>query len=381
MLISDSVPLIAGRHIPELDGVRGIAIALVLIFHCSSIAAPSTTSEHLYVAMANIGWIGVDLFFVLSGFLITAILLDSCDSRNYFSSFYMRRVLRIFPLYYASVALWTLAIWFSPSIPHELSHTVSTLSYWLYLQNWLPLVGISPLKGLIHFWSLAVEEQFYLIWPILIRFTVNRGRAQALCLVTALLALMLRAILVLLGAVEVAFYFTLSRIDALAIGAYVAVCFKCQGTLIPFRRSATFLFLLASMIVLLIMFQQQGFYNLNPLVLLLGVFPLGIVFGCFLIILLTRPGFGLLRVFFRNTVLQVFGRISYGIYVFHWPIMLTSRKLWPDFISDFWLRQILFLAFVTMCSMALAYVSFRYFESPILRQKSKLAPYNERDTV
>jgi peptidoglycan/LPS O-acetylase OafA/YrhL len=344
------------------------------VFHCSAIASPSTPLASLYVKVASIGWIGVDLFFVLSGFLITAILLDTSDTQNYFRSFYIRRILRIFPLYYVSIALWTLAAWLSPSNRAESDHAVSTLSYWLYMQNWLPIFGISPPKFLIHFWSLAVEEQFYLIWPILIRFAATRGGAHILCLITVLVAVLLRTVLVLLDATEVAFYFTLSRMDALAIGAFVAVCFKLQGTLARFRRSGVVLFFTGSVIVLLIMFQQQGFYNLNPVVLLAGVFPLGIVFGCFVIVLLTSPGFGLLRVFFRNRVLRVFGRISYGIYVFHWPIILISKKEWPEIINDFWLCQILFLVFVTMSSMALAYVSYRYFESPILRQKLKLAP-------
>lgn len=367
-------PILAGRHFPELDSIRGIAICLVLVFHCSSIASPATPLARFYVRVVSMGWIGVDLFFVLSGFLITAILLDTFDSQNYFRSFYTRRILRIFPLYYVSVALWTLAVWLLPSNLLESSQTISTLSYWFYLQNWLPLFHVSPPKVLIHFWSLAVEEQFYLVWPILIRFTAKRGAAQTLCIVTVLVAVMLRAVLVLLGSTEVAFYFTLSRIDALAIGACVAVYFRSRGTLDPFRRPGAAFFLIGSATVLLIMFQQHGFYNLNPVVLLVGIFPLGLVFGCFLIILLTSASFGLLRVFFRNRVLRFFGQISYGIYVFHWPIMLLSKEVWPETIDDFWLRQITFLVFVTTCSVALACLSFRYFEAPILSQKHKLAP-------
>jgi len=367
-------PILAGRHLPELDGIRGIAICFVVVFHCSSIASPATPLASFYVRVASIGWIGVDLFFVLSGFLITAILLDTFDSRNYFRSFYTRRILRIFPLYYLSVGLWTLAVWLLPSNFFEPNQTISTLSYWVYLQNWLPLFHVSPPKVLIHFWSLAVEEQFYLIWPIFIRYTAKRGTTQTLCFVTVLVAVVLRAVLVLLGSTEVAFYFTLSRIDALAIGACIAVYFRIRGTLVPFRRSGAAFFLIGSATVLLIMFQQHGFYNLNPVVLLVGMFPLGLVFGCFLIVLLTGPGSGLLRVFFRNRVLRFIGRISYGIYVFHWPIMLISKEVWPETIEDFWLRQIIFLMFVTTCSVAVAYLSFRYFEAPILSQKNKLAP-------
>ncbi len=138
------------------------------------------------------------------------------------------------------------------------------------------------------------------------------------------------------------------------------------------------MFLIASALVLLIMIQQQGFYNLNPIILLAGVLPLNLAFGCFLIILLTSPAFGLLRGFFKNRVLRFFGKISYGIYVFHWPIMLISKQAWSDALSNFWLSQITFLAFVTVCSVALAYLSFRYFETPILSKKDKWAPLNHR---
>jgi peptidoglycan/LPS O-acetylase OafA/YrhL len=369
-------PILLGRHIPELDSVRGIAISLVLVFHCSSIVLPETPLARFYVKVANVGWIGVDLFFVLSGFLITAILIDTYDRQNYFRSFYTRRILRIFPLYYVSIALWTLAVWLLPSNLLESGDMVSTLSYWFYLQNWLPLFHLSPPRGLIHFWSLAVEEQFYLIWPFLIRFTAKRGTALTLCVVTIAGAAILRAMLVLLGFREVAFYFTFSRIDALAIGACVAVYFGVHGTLAPFRRAGAVLFLTASTFVLLILVQQQGFYNLNPIILLVGVLPLNLTFGGFLIILLTSPAVGLLRRLFRNPVLRFLGKISYGIYVFHWPIMLIIKEAWSDALSNFWLHQITFLASVTIGSVALAYLSFRYLETPILNQKDKWAPLN-----
>src|SRR5574341_1521139 len=93
--VGDRDPIMAGRHFPELDGIRGVAICLVLVYHSSSIASPQTPLASLYIRLANIGWVGVDLFFILSGFLITAILLDTVTNEGYYRDFYTRRVLLI----------------------------------------------------------------------------------------------------------------------------------------------------------------------------------------------------------------------------------------------------------------------------------------------
>jgi len=376
-------PIMAGRHLPELDGVRGVAICLVLLFHCSSIVPAATPLAKVYVKLASVGWIGVDLFFVLSGFLITAILLDTFDNRNYFRGFYTRRILRIFPLYFASVTLWTVTVWLFRAQIHEPIELISTLSYWCYLQNWLPWFDIATPRFLIHFWSLAVEEQFYLLWPILIRFAAKRGNTRLLCAVTLLLAVLLRAAMVLLGRAEAAFYLTFARVDGLAIGAMVAVLFKRHGSLMSYRRTGMVLCFAAGGTVLAITFQQQGFYNLNPVVLLAGVFPLEVCFGAALVVLLTSHGGGVLTTFCRSGGLRFVGRISYGIYVFHWPIMLSSQTVWPDLFAGFWLVQITFLFFVSASSIVCAYVSFRYFEFPILRKKTKWAPLatNPKPTI
>jgi peptidoglycan/LPS O-acetylase OafA/YrhL len=128
--------------------------------------------------------------------------------------------------------------------------------------------------------------------------------------------------------------------------------------------------------VSLIAYQQQGFYNLNPVVLLVGLFPLNFLFGAFLVISLTCVEEGILRFFLRNQGLRTLGKISYGVYVLHWPIMLFLTDQWPTDIRGFWFNQVLFFASVALSSIAIAYLSFRYFESPILNLKNKLAPLN-----
>jgi peptidoglycan/LPS O-acetylase OafA/YrhL len=152
-------------HFPTLDGVRGLAITLVMILHFTTDGGmePTIQFDKLFFSLVKYGWIGVDLFFVLSGFLITGILYDAKGSRHYFRNFYMRRCLRIFPLYYGFLAIWFLLLPQVYTWPEEIRTPYSQLWCWAYLTNVLQAtaqdLGASPpYTG--HFWSLAVEEQF-----------------------------------------------------------------------------------------------------------------------------------------------------------------------------------------------------------------------------
>src|SRR5437868_4964541 len=138
-------------QMPALDGLRGIAIVLVLMHQFDLI-----TSPHAIDVAFDAGWIGVQLFFVLSGFLITGGLLDTRDQHGYFRGFFVRRVLRIFPLYYAALVATLIA---------------GNTSIWL----WTYLSNFRPHPALPHFWSLAVEEQFYLVWPFVVWLAGRRG--------------------------------------------------------------------------------------------------------------------------------------------------------------------------------------------------------------
>ena len=158
-----------------LDGVRGLALLIVVVHNTAWI---SGTSNHftfkLYTSAAAAGWAGVQLFFVLSGFLITGILLDTQHAPNYFRRFYVRRTLRIFPLYFLMLAV---AVFVVAPLQRDSSWAQSVHSYqwtyWLYVSNWTEPFGYS-VHGLSHLWSLAVEEQFYLIWPLVVWWLSSR---------------------------------------------------------------------------------------------------------------------------------------------------------------------------------------------------------------
>jgi peptidoglycan/LPS O-acetylase OafA/YrhL len=226
------------NRIIVLDGIRGIAVLFVMMFHFWIVAVSSGPLlwERVYDSLAGMGWIGVDLFFVLSGFLITGILYDSRDSSHYFRIFYGRRTVRIFPLYYAALIIFFLVGPFVLAHVHRSaladlqSGANVKLFAWTYLLNWY-----EGLKGwdavahpLQHFWSLSVEEQFYLIWPFLV-LKLARRQQMSVCAGLIALALTLRGVMYELHLPIASYLFTVCRMDSLAIGAIVALAARDSG--------------------------------------------------------------------------------------------------------------------------------------------------------
>ena len=204
------------RHIPSLDGLRGLAILLVI-------------SQHYFRSFSgfSFGWSGVDLFFVLSGYLITGRLLDLLGKPGYFSGFYRNRILRIFPLYYGALLFLSACILVfenAKNLPALYFYTLHWKSFFIFSDNWaFMLYGFPKAFYLGHFWSLAIEEQFYLLWPAIIFFLADsRGRLK-LFLILPFLALLIRNWIFFYHpgqATGIGYYFnTLCRIDSFVIGA------------------------------------------------------------------------------------------------------------------------------------------------------------------
>src|ERR1700733_691121 len=223
-------------NIRALDGIRGLAIIFVMLFHFEGRVPACNVVIGSLKFICGFGWFGVDLFFALSGFLITGILLDTRQADNYFGAFYARRILRIFPLYYAVLTAVLVAAGLKHPRPNGVPLVADEKLYFLYLTNWLALwKGKWGPNMLGHFWSLAVEEQFYLIWPFCVWWLIPR-KLITMAIVASSVALLVRICWVAhSGPSQAIVMSTLTRMDSLLCGALGAALCR-QPTAVPTLR-------------------------------------------------------------------------------------------------------------------------------------------------
>jgi len=371
--------VVRGR-LPGLDGIRGLAILVVLVHNVSYFNEPadSIAIKLLRVALGG-GWVGVQLFFVLSGFLITGILLDTKRDAHYFRSFYLRRILRIFPLYYLTLVGAFVVL------PHVMDlgdwgararHV--QIWYWTYLMNWTdPFLGTLP--GLSHFWSLAIEEQFYLVWPFVI-LTLSTDRLMRLCGLLVASAFVTRLVMVWCAApVEAIYNFTITRWDALACGAAIAVAMRQPGRYanlqLLLRRAA----LPLTVALLLVVVVDRGMSWSAPMMQTVGYSIVAVLCG-WLIVVATDPAlpFKWVRRATAAPVLRFLGKYSYGMYVVHWPIHRLGQVYLTGWViaGSASMRPIRLLAYVAanlILSTAAAVAVFHLVERHFLAMKDRWA--------
>lgn len=376
------------EHLPALDGVRGLAILMVMLLHFVGNVPPTGRVEDGIVGVTNYGAYGVELFFVLSGFLITGILYDARNEPYYFRNFYMRRVLRIFPLYYGVLAL---VFFVGPLISSlrgpTLDYLVERQAWaWLYAVNiYIAKNGEWSFSYLDHFWSLAIEEHFYLFWPLVVFVLARRPRALiAVSLAIALGAMLARLTGSLMGLPWWTTYtLTPFRLDGLALGGFLAVTARQPGGLEWLKRAvpvaATAIAgLVAATFVWTRLVSREGLELILPvraaLILLL--------LACLLVTALTAPERSSLSRFFRSRSLVFLGTYSYGLYVYHHFISYYMTSNRTDLVLGGWLGS--HLAAVALqaalgmsASLAVAYVSYEFFEKRFLRMKRLFATAKE----
>jgi peptidoglycan/LPS O-acetylase OafA/YrhL len=358
------------QHLPALDGLRGVAILMVMVHNLRRITEPlpGDPLSLAWVKLADMGWIGVQLFFVLSGFLITRILLNTQEAANYFRGFYARRALRIFPLYYGTLLVWLLLL---PALGLSVARRSSyDLYWWVFLSNWVaPFHQLG--NGLGHFWSLAVEEQFYLLWPLAVWRLSARG-VLWLCGVLSVLSLASRIVLLAQGApTEAVYEFTICRMDALAMGGAVAAALAIPTLHEWLAARLRWMTLLAGITFVAgaavsKLYRLSGFSAQTA-----GYSLLALAFAIWVLAIALGAGSAGLR----SPFLRMAGKYSYALYVFHFPLDMTWRSfagtkgatisVWGDLI------QVLALSLLTL---VLAMASYFLVESPILRLKSRFEP-------
>jgi len=370
-------------NIRALDGIRGLAIILVMLHHFEGCIPSCNVAVGSLKLIWSLGWVGVDLFFALSGFLITGILLDTRQANNYFGAFYARRVLRIFPLYYSVLTLVLVAAALKHPRPHGVPLAADQKLYFLYLTNWLALwKGKWGPNILGHFWSLAVEEQFYLIWPLCVWLLVPRKLAK-LAVSGSVIALLVRILWVEhTGPDQAIAMATVTRMDSLLCGALGAILIRSAQTLNLVRKwlpGVAFVAILAfvgSAVWLRVVHGPGGelFFAETWGFSLLAV-------GFSALVVLAAAGDGtatLLQRLFRNGVLTDFGKYSYGIYVYHVPILgaceFVIHKSFPkSFLGNFWFG-VLYFAFLFPVSFFVAKISYEGFERHFLALKRYFEP-------
>jgi peptidoglycan/LPS O-acetylase OafA/YrhL len=361
------VPL-SGSHIGALDGIRGIAILLVLVFHYGRNARGFGMS-HPLLSASELGWCGVDLFFVLSGFLITGILYDSRAKPNYFRNFYARRMLRIFPLYYTAILVVVVlgVVWPEAGI----WGTYSPAWIALYLTNFLiAFEGAEAAGVLTHFWSLAVEEHFYLVWPLLVLLGTRRT-LMAVAAGVIVVAFAIRTVFFLNGAgYDTLFFPTPMRMDALAVGALVALAARGPAGIAGLRKLAWAAVLVSGAAVAAILLGTWGalgawsFRADNPMLMWIGYTILAVGFGGALVI---GVSWSPASVVLNTPVLRWFGRYSYGMYVWHVIVNVIVFATASAATLQAWGAAYILLAFVLMTLVSLT--SYHVLEQPFLRLK------------
>lgn len=366
------------RRIPELDGLRGLAILLILLLHYfiepARIGAGPTLKRIL--ALGELAWSGVDLFFVLSGFLIGGILLDARTSPMYFKTFYMRRFFRILPLYYIVFALYLIGSRLTissgnPGLAWLFREPLSWVGYATFTQNFfMAYYGRYGAEALAPTWSLAIEEQFYLSLPLVIRYVPPTRLLYAL-LIPICAAPLFRFMIFYAfpqGALA-AYVLVLCRADALLLGALGAVLVRRAQAWNYLVRHKNLLYGVLLVLATGVGIMAVRGYSTRSLVMIsVGYTWLALFYLCLLLLALIKQN-GVMHRVLRNPMLMSLGTIAYATYLLHHGInglchsLFSSRK--PQLAS---VGDLLITLLALLATIVLAKLSWRYFEKPLVER-------------
>ncbi|MBW7891161.1 MAG: acyltransferase [Chitinophagaceae bacterium] len=342
------------KYFKSLDGLRTIAAFMVIIAHFFS---PSRMGGSGWVTqIAKFGNSGVSLFFVLSGFVITRILINSVNNHNYFMTFYIRRILRIFPLYYSALLCYYYLPFLLKSLYHFSLSFSHTFYYFTYLQNFARTFNWKS-SGPLHFWSLAVEEHFYLLWPAVVLFAYRYKKVSLwkIALLLVLASFLLRYLMLAKGYYTELFTFT--RLDQLVLGGMLAILER-KGLLEMKYKHIYFLSIVIGGISFIACIGLPGLYQGMFKHNALGLLYFGVIGSCVI-----SEDKGNITGFLKLGFMQYLGMISYGIYVWH--------ALAVNVVDKYFLTKNLLIDLVMVFMLTISIASFSYWilEKPFLNLK------------
>lgn len=364
---------------PELDWLRFVAFCAVFVFHgfpadfgsYVALGLPPVVSL-LLAGSVPLGTHGVDLFFVLSAFLITTLLLQERDRTGqiHIRAFYVRRILRIWPLYFVYIAI---------AAPYDFVYNDAPALYYAglltFIGNWYQSLPLRPLGFSLagHLWSICVEEQFYIVWPVLMK---ARKRLTIACILFGLmgLAYALRLIMFSYGADLFSFCWnTITRLDPFILGGLLALAMHNRTFALHLKWRCAAAGLSA------ILFVATGLYLVGHTdgTPILFLYP-SVALACTLLVLAAIGGPPMES---GNAILRLWsylGKISYGLYIFHLPSLVIADSVALGIpVADPWIWVVRF-AIASVLTLVLSMASYRYLEKPFLRMKHRFTYVESR---
>lgn len=354
-----------------LNGIRTIAALGVMISHINLSLPSFKVKNNSLFGFSDDGkfksWMlgenGVTMFFVLSGFLITYLLIKEYQKTNTINikAFYVRRILRIWPLYYfyLLIAILIPIYLFSSELP-----SFSSIFYYSFFLANVPFITHSTLPALYHFWSIAVEEQFYLFWPLLFLFFNKKFKTIVFVLII-IQALFRIYIWYKLPFSTIAILSVVNRFDCMMIGGIGAFLYIEKSTLISFINHKI-VQSFSWVIIFLLIINKLNFFNSIFEIFLIAFVTLSIIIG--------QIGIENRIVNLENKVMSYLGKLSFGIYVYHPLIILLASSFFKNngYFSEF-IYTILVFSLIFILTIIISHISYFYFEMRFLKLKSKFS--------
>lgn len=359
------------QKIEFLDGVRGLAIILVIIFHLIIMVIPAEFYSPFWLNAGRFLMHGVTLFFILSGFLIGSLLLAYRNAKNYFKAFYLRRIARILPLYYLILGIYYITKYFL--IPNysgsELNSAIPDWTYPFFIQSaFIPSAGLGP--GVLNVsWSLCVEEQFYLFAPLFI-YLLSNPKVIMIGVVGIFATLFSRMLIPGIDDLGILALIT-SRADALLMGIIMAVIYRNEALMEILKKNLQILYLFLGVLGFGILLRFSGFS--------LGVFSftwIAMFFAVLVLIPLANDN-AIVSKFFKLNFLKVFGKYSYGIYLYHMPVYYLIHALNNKYGIELpsLTHVLLFNVFSVGVIFLVSFISYEFFEKRFINM-AKHVSYN-----